>query len=58
VSAEAEKYWTYSRECARQAVEAETPEQRDRLLELAHIWTEAAMREEISTHPPPAQQPR
>jgi hypothetical protein len=32
VSSEAETYWQYSQECARQAVEAETPELRDQLL--------------------------
>jgi hypothetical protein len=43
---EAEKYWQYSRECARQAVEAETAELRDQLLDLARMWTEAALLKE------------
>jgi len=46
VPSEAQKYWQYSQECTKQAVQAETPELRDRLLELARIWTEAALCEE------------
>jgi hypothetical protein len=45
---EGEKYWQYSRECTRQALEAETPELRDQLLELARMWTEAALCEELN----------
>lgn len=45
---EAEKYWEYSRECAKQALEAETPQLRDQLLELARMWTEAALCEELN----------
>ncbi len=45
---EAETYWQYSRECTRQAVQAETPELRDQLLDLARVWTEAALREELN----------
>ncbi len=45
---EAEKYWEYSRECTRQALEAETPQLRDQLLELARTWTEAALCEELN----------
>ncbi len=45
---EAEKYWQYSRECTQQAVEAETPELRDQLLDLARVWTEAALREDMN----------
>lgn len=48
-SSEAEKYWQYSQECTRQAVEADTPELRDQLLELARLWTEAALREEMNS---------
>jgi hypothetical protein len=44
----AKKYWQYSRECTKQAVEAETPELRDQLLELARVWTEAALCEEMN----------
>jgi hypothetical protein len=45
---EAEKYWQYSRECTKQALEAETPELRDQLLGLARVWTEAALREQMN----------
>lgn len=43
---EAAKYWFYSRECVRQAGQAETEERRSRLLELSRTWGEAAVREE------------
>jgi hypothetical protein len=45
---EAEKYWGYSRECTRQALEAETPGLRDQLLGLARMWTEAALCAELN----------
>jgi hypothetical protein len=48
-SSEAEKYWQYSQECTRQAVEADTPELRDQLLDLARLWTVAALREELNS---------
>jgi hypothetical protein len=48
-SSESEKYWQYSQECSRQAVEADTPEFRDQLLELARLWTQAALREESNS---------
>jgi hypothetical protein len=48
VRSEAEKYWQYSRECTKQALEAETAKDRDQLLDLARVWTEAAVREEIN----------
>ena len=48
MSCEAEKYWQYSRECAKQALDAETPELRDQLLELARVWTEAGLCEEMN----------
>ena len=48
-SSEAEKYWQYSQECTRQAVEADTFELRDQLLDLARLWTEAALREEMNS---------
>ena len=56
---EAEKYWQYSRECSQQAVEAETPELRDQLLDLARMWTEAALYEELNTkrYLPPSRLP-
>src|SRR5580704_12246596 len=50
VPSEAQKYWQYSRECTKQALEADTPERRDQLLGLARVWTEAAIREELA-HP-------
>lgn len=48
MAGEAETYWEYSRECTRQALEAETPQLRDQLLELARMWTEAALCEELN----------
>jgi hypothetical protein len=45
VVSEAKKYWQYARECTAQALEAETPQLRDQLLDLARVWTEAAFRE-------------
>jgi hypothetical protein len=42
---EAEKYRQYSQECLKQAVQAETPELRDQLFDLARVWTEAALPE-------------
>jgi hypothetical protein len=48
VACEGKKYWQYSRECTRQALEAETPELRDQLLGLARMWTEAALCEELN----------
>src|SRR5262245_65908335 len=43
MGAEAKKYFAYARECARQAGEATTAERRDKLLELARVWTIAAL---------------
>jgi hypothetical protein len=43
---EARKYHGYARECVRLAGQAETPEQRDRLIDLARIWMDAALTEE------------
>jgi hypothetical protein len=43
---EAKKYHGYARECVRLAGAAETPELRDRLIDLARIWIDAAMIEE------------
>ena len=45
---EAEKYWEYSRECTRQALEAEVPELRNQLLDLARMWTKAALCAELN----------
>ncbi len=56
---EAKKYWRYSQECTKQAVEAETEDLRDQLLSLARLWTEAAMCEELSAkRPPPKSRPQ
>jgi hypothetical protein len=43
---EAKKYHGYARECVRLAGAAETPELRDRLIDLARIWMDAALTEE------------
>ena len=43
---EAKKYHGYARECVRLAGRAETPAQRDRLIDLARIWMDAALTEE------------
>jgi len=40
------KYHGYARECVRLAGQAETPELRDKLIELARVWMDAAMTEE------------
>jgi hypothetical protein len=40
---EAVKYRDYARECLRQAEQAESPERREKLIELARVWTEAAI---------------
>ena len=45
MGAEAKKYFAYARECARQAGEATSSERRDKLLELARVWTVAALTE-------------
>lgn len=43
---EADKYYAYARECLRQAEEAESDTTRDKLLDLARVWTQAALVEE------------
>jgi hypothetical protein len=40
------KYHGYARECVRLAGRAETPELRDKLIELARVWMDAALTEE------------
>jgi hypothetical protein len=45
---ESEKYWEYSRECTEQALEAEVPELRNQLLDLARMWTQAARSVELN----------
>ena len=48
MSSEANKYHAYARECLRLAEEANSAEKRDKLLELASVWTDAAIREELA----------
>ena len=43
---EAKKYHDYARECVRLAGLAETPELRDKLIDLARVWMDAALTEE------------
>jgi hypothetical protein len=45
MSLEANKYRAYARECLRQAETAEKPEARQKLIELSHVWTAAALNE-------------
>jgi hypothetical protein len=46
ILSEAKKYHGYTRECVRLAGRAETPELRDKLIELARVWMDAALSEE------------
>jgi hypothetical protein len=41
-----QKYHGYSRECVRLAEEASSAEKRNKLLELARVWADAALVEE------------
>jgi hypothetical protein len=43
---EAQRYENYARECVRQASQADTVELREKLLDLARVWMEAAITEE------------
>jgi hypothetical protein len=43
---EARKYHAYAHECVRLAGQAKTPELRDKLIDLACIWMDAALTEE------------
>jgi hypothetical protein len=45
---ESEKYWEYSRECTEQALETEVPALRNQLLDLARMWTQAALSVELN----------
>jgi hypothetical protein len=57
---EAKKYHNYARECVRLAGQAHTPEARDKLLDLARVWMDAAVTEEEAaavTDPDPLQPP-
>jgi hypothetical protein len=46
ILSEAKKYHGYARECVRLAGRAQTPELRDKLIELARVWMDAALTEE------------
>jgi hypothetical protein len=46
MSSEAKKYYGYARECVRFAEEANSVETRNKLLELARVWMDAALIEE------------
>jgi len=46
MSPEAKKYYGYARECTRLAGEADTIEKRNKLLDLARVWRDAAVTEE------------
>jgi hypothetical protein len=48
MSSEAKKYHSYARECVRLAEQAETLERRDKLSDLARVWMEAALAEELA----------
>ena len=43
---EAKKYHAYARECLQMAEETDSANTRQTLIELAHVWMEAALREE------------
>jgi hypothetical protein len=47
---ESKKYLQYARECTRQAEQTESPERRDKLIDLAQVWMQAALREQAATH--------
>jgi hypothetical protein len=60
MASEANKYHNYARECVRLAGHAHTPEARDKLLDLARVWMDAAVTEEEAaavTDPDPLQPP-
>jgi hypothetical protein len=46
MSWEARKYHAYARECSRLAEQADSIEKRNKLLELARVWLDAAIIEE------------
>ena len=43
---EAKKYHAYALECLRQAEAADTPDAREKLIDLSRVWMEAALNEE------------
>jgi hypothetical protein len=42
MSCEAQKYRDYARECLRQSKKAQTAERRNKLVDLARVWANAA----------------
>ena len=47
---EAQQYLAYARECLEMAERADTPEQREKLVELSRVWMQAALEQERSWH--------
>jgi hypothetical protein len=47
---EAQQYLAYARECLEMAEKADTPEQREKLIELSRLWMQAALEQERSWH--------
>jgi hypothetical protein len=43
MSSEAEQYYSYARECVEMAEQAGSEEARKKILELARVWTTAAL---------------
>jgi hypothetical protein len=43
---EAKKYHAYARECLQMSESTDSADTRQALIELAHVWMEAALREE------------
>ena len=43
---EAQQYRAYARECLEMAEKADTPEQREKLIELSRVWMQAALEQE------------
>jgi hypothetical protein len=52
---EAKKYLDYARECVRLAGQAENADARDKLIDLARVWMDAAITEEAAARRPPRQ---
>jgi hypothetical protein len=48
---EARKYHAYARECLALAEKATSADHREKLIELSHVWMEAALREEMLVTP-------
>ena len=43
---DAQQYHAYARECLEMAEKADTPEQREKLIELSRVWMQAALEQE------------